>query len=71
MGLLEVSENKRRCKSVNNKVANKGTVKEFHEKVENQQNIVNLTIENEIPDCIACRVCETVGPNQAITVKEE
>jgi len=71
MGLLEVSANKRWCKPVDDKVANKEAVKEFHEKVENQQDAVNVTIENELPDCIVCRVCETVCPNQSITVKEE
>jgi ferredoxin len=69
--VLEVSANQRWCKPVDDKVANKEAVKEFHEKVENQQNAVNIKIENELPDCIVCRVCETVCPNQAITVKEE
>lgn len=71
MGLLEVSVNKRWCKPVDDKVANKEAVTEFHEKVGNQQDTVNTTIENELPDCIVCGVCETVCPNQAITVKEE
>ncbi|MCD6431783.1 4Fe-4S binding protein [Candidatus Bathyarchaeota archaeon] len=71
MGILEVSANHRWCKPIDDKVSNKEAVKEFHEKVEPQQDAVSIVIENDMPDCIACRTCEAVCPNQAITIKEE
>jgi NAD-dependent dihydropyrimidine dehydrogenase PreA subunit len=71
MEVLELSGNGRWCKPVDEKVENKKAVKEFHEKVEGEEHgRVNVVIENEMPECIACRVCEAQCPHEAIKIVE-
>jgi len=69
--ILEVSENKRWCKPVDENVENKEAVEEFHEKVEGEEHgAVNVVIANEMPECIACRACEAQCPHEALKIIE-
>jgi ferredoxin len=71
LDILEVSENKRWCKPVDEKVENREAVEEFHEKVESEEHgAVNVVIENEMPECISCRACELQCPHEAIRIVE-
>lgn len=70
LDILEISENGRWCKPKDDEVDNKEAVEEFHRKVEREEHgKVNLVIEFDMPECIACRVCETVCPEQAIKIE--
>lgn len=69
--LLEVSENKRWCKPVDEKVENKEAVEEFHQKVEKKEHgKVDFKIEFDMPECILCMACETACPESAISIEE-
>lgn len=69
--LLEVSENGRWCKPKDDVVENREAVEEFHQKVERKEHgEANLEIKFDIPECIVCRVCETVCPEGAVRIEE-
>ena len=71
MKLLELSTNGKWCKPVDEKIENKEAVEEFHKKVENKEHgAVNVVIENNVPECIGCRVCETACTHEAIKIVE-
>ncbi len=70
VNILEVSGNKRWCKPKDDKVTNKGAVKQFHEKVEKSNKQVNVVIRNDMPECILCKACESSCPESAITMEE-
>jgi formate hydrogenlyase subunit 6/NADH:ubiquinone oxidoreductase subunit I len=60
-----------RSETVDENVENKEAVEEFHEKVEGEEHgAVNVVIENEMPECIACRACEAQCPHEALEIIE-
>lgn len=67
--ILELSENENWCKPIDDKVENQEAVDEFHDQVE-EKGSADVTIENEMPECVACMVCQEICPQDAITVEE-
>lgn len=69
--ILELSENGKWCKPIDDKVENKEAVEEFHQKVEEKgHGEQDLEIKFEMSECIECRVCETSCPEEAIRIEE-
>jgi ferredoxin len=70
--ILKLSENGKWCTAVDEKVENKEAVEKFHQEVEGKEHgEANFKIEFSMPDCIQCRVCESVCPEEAITIEED
>ncbi len=67
--ILEESENGRWCKPRDEEVENREAVNEFHEKVKEKEDPVDLRIENEMPECVECLSCETSCPHEAISIE--
>jgi|AntAceMinimDraft_17_1070374.scaffolds.fasta_scaffold04581_3 ferredoxin len=69
--ILEVSENKKWCKMIDDNVEDQEAVKKFHNEVENADAPVNIIIKNETSDCLGCRACEDACESSAIEILDE
>lgn len=67
--ILELSDNGHWCKPIDDKVENQEAVEKFQDEVEEDENPVDAVIKNEMPECVACRVCVTACPNDAISIE--
>ncbi|KXB04873.1 hypothetical protein AKJ48_01095 [candidate division MSBL1 archaeon SCGC-AAA261O19] len=69
VNILEESENGRWCKPIDEKVENEEAVKQFHEEVEESETQLDVTIENDMPECIQCMACVASCPEDAIQIE--
>lgn len=69
--ILELSENGNWCKPVDDEVENKEALDEYYEKVDKEENPVNLELWFDMPECTECLVCEDVCPEEAIRIEAE
>lgn len=67
--ILEVSENNRWCKPVDDEVRNKEAVKRFYDEVNDEKEQIDIEIENIMPECLECYSCEYACPEDAISIE--
>ncbi len=68
--VLETSENDNWCKPVDEEIDNEEAIDQFYDEVNDEDGAVDVVIENEVPECVACMACEASCPQEAITVEE-